>query len=379
MRTPRFETVCAILVLASGLSTAVAGERPSLYEYELAHPREVRFVEDAPKPPYLALETIVTVVLDLDKKGRLMGVEPRNQSDSLFAGYAKKYFQSFEFEPARFQGKKTESRLPVSIRLRPRNRQPDLLFPVDDKLQVVDRNLYELGYSVNDIHLPQLKMFPSYYCDLSWDDSLSIIRVVLLKVELDKEGSPTATEELFSSYPSQTMLIQSAVLWARFAPARIGGDPIASYSYLLVTFPPRAGYPTRLFTDSTARKADLAERVRVTILADTVGLMLTPVPRSRSGEMAVSYGRLRHFEGSISAAVSIDTSGRISASRKYGAKPVYLREINGFLSELEMFPAQDFQGNPRPYKGLIHIEGTGSTDVRIRYFWHPAPASVVRP
>lgn len=379
MRITRLETVCAALILASGLSTVAAGERPSLYDYELAHPREVRFVKDAPKPPYLALETIVTVVLDLDKKGRLRGVELRSQSDSLFADYARKYFQSFKFEPARFRGKKTESRLPVSIRLRPRNRQPDLLFPVDDKLQVVDRNLYELGYRVNDIHLPQLKMFPPYFSDLSWEDSLSIMPLVLLKVQLDKEGSPTAIEGLFSTYPALTMPIQSAVLWASFAPARIGADPIASYFYLLVTFPPRADYPTRPFTPSTARKADLAERVRVTILADTVGPMLTPMPQSRNGEKAVSYGSLRQFQGNISAAVSVDTSGRITALRKYGAGRAYLREINGFLGELEMFPAVDFQGKPRPFEGLVHIEGTGSTNVRIRYFWHPSRATTVRP
>lgn len=372
MRIARLMTVCAALILASGLSTVAAEERPALYEYELAHPKKIRFIENAPKPPYLTLETIVTVVLDLDKKGRLRGVETRNRSDSGFAGYAEAYFQSFKFEPARFQGKKVESRLPVEVRLRPRNRQPDLLFPVDDKMKVADRNLYELGYRLNDIHLPRLKMFPSYYCDFKWQDSLSVVPVVLLKVELDKNGNPTAIEEVFSTYPSLAMSIQSAVLWARFAPARIGAEPVDSRSFLLVTFPPRADYPTQPFSSLTAPAADLAERVRITILADTVGPMLTPMPKSRNGENTVSYGRLRYLDGNISAAVRVDTSGQMTASRKYGAGPEYLREINGFLSELELFPAFDFQGNPRPYKGLIYIEGTGSTNVRIRFFWHPS-------
>ncbi|MFQ6008028.1 MAG: energy transducer TonB, partial [Candidatus Zixiibacteriota bacterium] len=324
----------------------------------------------APTPlPYFRFERIVPFVVDIDKEGRVTAVSVEDQSDTAFERYARDWLKSIRFEPATFKGKKTRSRAPVILQYRPRVRLPEIHFPIDSNRVITDADLYFKVYGLNDIHLPMLDEFPSYFCELKWSDSLVIYKYVLVKIELDESGEVVNTELVRSTSPTYNTSIMSAILWADFSPAEMQGTPIASECYLLVSFFPYINYPTRVWRRTELDSLSLLGRFRMRLLPDTVGLMSKPLPAWTGGEKFSYSGPHQYLRDTVSAILYIDTSGHVKLGRMNNGSKQLQAVVREICRHLRFFPALDFQGQSCPYSGLTSFVFQGSTKIRIVCHW----------
>jgi len=369
----RLKITCALLVLTASASiSAESNARPSLFGLSLAYPQQVPELVTVSNLPYFRAERMVPFILDIDNKGQVTTVTSEDSIDMAFAEYAEAWIKSFRFEPATFNGEKTESRLPVILQFRPQVRLPEVHFPLDSNRVVVDTDLYFKAFWLNNIHLPQLDKFPSYFCDLKQSDSSVIYKYILIRVGLDELGQVTNVELVRSSFPAFNMHIISAVLWADFSPATVHGTPVPSECFVLVSFFPRINYPTSVWCKSKLDSVSLLERFRIRLLPDTVGMMAKPVPVLVQGSELTLTGKYLLIRDTVSASLHIDTNG-VVILRRFGKVGKRMRStVREVAARLRFFPAYDYQGRPHPFSGLVSLVFQGSSRIRILYLWLPA-------
>jgi hypothetical protein len=369
------------IALASAITAVIAAgaiERPTLLDFALPYPQKIPELIAPEKLPYFRVEKLVPLLLEVDKQGRVKSVTPEDSSESAFAAYAEAWLKSIPFEPAIFEGKKTKSRLPILLQFRPRVRLPEIHFPLDSDRVISDADLYYKAYGLNDIRLPRLDEFPSYFCELKWPDSSVSYKYVLVKVELDKSGKVVNTELAHSTFPAYTTPTMSAVLWASFTPATVLGKPVPCECFVLVSFFPYINYPTRVWRRTELDSLSLLEKFRVRLLSDTVGLMSKPLPAWAGGE-EFSYSGLRLFvRDTVSARLYIDTSGHVRLGRMSNGIKQLQATIREITPHLRFFPALDYQGRCRPYSGLTSFIFQGSAKIRIVCHWLRQPDSVAQ-
>jgi len=372
----RLKIICALLVLAASASiSADSDASPSLFGLSLAYPQQVPELITVSNLPYFRFERLVPLILNIDKKGQVTTVASEDSIDMAFAEYTEAWIKSIRFEPAVFNGEKTESRLPVMLQFRPQVKVPEIHFPLDSIRVVVDADLYFKAFGLNDIHLPQLDKFPSYFCDLKQSDSSVIYKYILIRVGLDELGRVTNVELVCSSFPAFNMHIMSAVLWADFAPATVHGTPVPSECFVLVSFFPRINYPTGVWHRSKLDSVSLLERFRVRLLPDTVSMMAKPVPILVQGNEITLTGKYLLIRDTVSACLYIDTNGTATL-RRFGKVDKKMRAtVRGVTARLRFFPAYDYQGRPHPFPGLVSLVFQGSSKIRILYHWLPADNS----
>ncbi len=365
-----------LLPVCIGIKTAA---RPSHFELAPAYPS----ISGAPELvmesnlPYYRIERLVAVILDIDKEGRVTSVAAECSSDSAFSGYAQTWIKSIRFEPATFKGKEVPSHLPVILQFRPRVRLPDIHFPIDSTGAIIDGDLYFKTFALNDIRVPQLEEFPRYFCDLKVTDSSIVFKYVLVKVGLDKSGRVTNVEEVSFNYPAFTRQVMSAILWTRFSPAVVRGSPVPAECFVLVSFFPQINYPTRVWQRSDLDSLGPLARFRIRLLPDTVGLMSKPLPARMSGDEFTLAGKHAFYRDTLSAALSIDTTGRVSLRRFTKAGEIMQQAVNELSARLRFFPALDYQGYPHRFSGLVSFIFQGSPKIRIVYHWLPMDNFVI--
>lgn len=362
--------VALALSICTGTKT---GARPSHFELAPAYPS----TSGTPKLvmesnlPYFRFERLVTVVLGIDNEGRVTSVAAEESSDSAFAGYAQAWIESMRFEPATFKGKEVPSHLPVFLQFRPRVRLPDISFPIDSTGVIVDADLYFKTFALNEIRVPQLEEFPRYFCDLKVTDSSVVFKYVLARVGLDESGRVTDIEKVSSNYPAFSRQVMSAILWARFSPAVVQGSPVPAECFVLVSFFPRINYPTRVWQRSDLDSLGPLARFRIRLLPDTVGLMSKPLPVRMSGDEFTLAGKYAAFRDTVSAALSVDTTGRATLRRFTKAGEGMQQAVYELGGRLRFFPALDYQGRPHRFSGLVSFIFQGSPKIRIVYHWLP--------
>lgn len=361
-----------ILLLSVGISIKTAA-RPSHFELAPAYPStsgEPELVMES-NLPYFRFERLVAVILDIDKEGGVTSVAAESTSDSAFAGYAQTWIKSIRFEPATFKGKEIPSHLPVILQFRPRVRLPDISFPIDSTGVIVDADLYFKTFALNEICVPQLEEFPRYFCDLKVTDSSVVFKYVLARVGLDESGRVTDIEKVSSNYPAFSRQVMSAILWARFSPAVVQGSPVPAECFVLVSFFPRINYPTRVWQRSDLDSLGPLARFRIRLLPDTVGLMSKPLPVRMSGDEFTLAGKYAAFRDTVSAALSVDTTGRATLRRFTKAGEGMQQAVYELGARLRFFPALDYQGRPHRFSGLVSFIFQGSPKIRIVYHWLP--------
>lgn len=364
------------LSICIGIKTAAG---PSHFELAPAYPSASGEPELVLKSnlPYFRFERLVTVVLNIDKNGRVTSVTAEGYSDSAFAGYARAWIKSMKFEPATFKRKEIPSHLPVILQFRPRVRLPDIHFPIDSTGAIIDGDLYFKTFALNDIRVPQLEEFPRYFCDLKVTDSSVVFKYVLAKVGLDESGWVTDVEKVSSNYPAFTRQVMSAILWARFSSAVVQGSPVPAECFVLVSFFPQINYPTRVWQRSDLDSLGPLSRFRIRLLPDTVGLMSKPLPARISGDEFTLAGKHALYRDTVSAVLLVDTTGRVSLRRLTKAGEIMQQAVYELGERLRFFPALDYQGRPHRFSGLVSFIFQGSPKIRIVYHWLPMDNFVV--
>jgi hypothetical protein len=319
--------------------------------------------------PYFRLDRLVPLILDLDGKGRVTKVAPENPFDTGFARYAGPWMESLAFEPALFQGKKTVSRLPLTLHFQLRTEAPDVFFPLDTSGAIADADLYFEAFRLNGIRLPHLEEFPSYFCDLQLSDTSVALKFVLLRLKLDETGGVVDIEEVRSTFGAYTMSIMSAALWADFSPAIVQDTAVASECFLLVSFFPQINYPTRVWRRSQPDSLSLLDRFRVRVLPDTVGFMVKPLPARASGDVFRLKAGQQLIRDTVNTVLFIDTSGRARMGQFNRAGKEIVSYVRAFVSRLRFFPALDYEGQPHLFSGLVSFVFQGSQEVRVIYHW----------
>ena len=246
---------------------------------------------------------------------------------------------------------------------------PDVYFPVDTALRVINYDLYVQAYEHNGYSMPQIESFPSWFSDFEWDDSALSYPYMVFELGLDTAGQVVSAEKVFATDPSFADQVMSAALWASFRPARLSGKAVASRSFLIVSQYPHTPYPTREWRLADSSTQTYLEKQQLRLVGDTVGMLSVPVMRLYPGDKIKFGGRFASARDSAVAAVRVDATGKVSAMRLDVSRKVLRAELIKMLAGLRYFPAVDYRGKPQAMSGLLKLTLTGSGNIRIDHFW----------
>ena len=380
-RCPVKQLNILINLLTAGTVAAICGcfivqsiaAGPPLYQgYSLAVPIISQTPPTDISMPFLRKETFFKVIVSITENGETESLNFSQELSSQVEEYLSSILSQIEYQPAVYLGSQRSCRLPLIIIAKPRFRNSEVVFPVSSNFELSDNFLYYEALSLNQFELPEILTFPKYYCGLKRSDLLKILPYVLLKLSLDSAGNVLKTENFSASLRAKAFSsqIQSASLWSEFSPLKIEGIARPSDCYLLVSFLPQLHYPTKKITASERDTSNWAQRWRVLLLPDTVGLMVPPLPLGLNiGSITLKKQKQRHLTGEILATISIDSLGQarvISIDRK---NVKYHRAINSAVSNVGFFPAMNFRGKPQKFTGKARFQFRRSAKVRVEYLW----------
>ncbi len=346
-----------------------AADRPQSFDIELAYP------VDIPRSfPRILLDTyryefMRRVTLQVDSDGNVDSIVSVSPADSVFETTYKDFLLNIVFMPGTREGVFVKQTLPILVRVNPETFYPKITFPVDSTKNIEDADLYFAALGDNGVVLPGIKSFPSYFFQQRLSDSLKTCAYVLVKLKLDGDGRPLAITPLTSGAGPFTDQILSAVNWGEYS---VGtgplGEPIHD-DYLVISLVPGVAYPTILLVEPTDT-LDILERVRVRLVADTLGLMQKPIPA------LAPPGSLYHIPSgetilrdTIGLRISIDTLGHARLLKVAKATREQRDAYEALVESLEFCPALDWSGHPRPFDGLLLGVSEGSMTIRIRFCW----------
>jgi hypothetical protein len=312
---------------------------------------------------------LVTVDLKIDTFGCVADIQPGKPEDSTLVRSSCDFLRAYDFCPGRDDGRLSEQIIPVQVRLGPYGWRPDVTFPVDSDLVVLDSRLYEEALGRNGITLAKIESFPSIFCTLKPKDTLVVYPYVLVRVDLDSLGTPSAIEPVTSNCTSLSQSIQSAAAWARYVPSMQNGRAVASTNYLLVSFFPDVSYPTSVWPSHPPLAPNPYQNLMFRLSADTVGLLSPPLPRHGiSEEVSLPVERLPYMD-SVAVQIRVDTLGRMTVQRVFPANKWTSKLAKGLPRGIRFFPALAFDGSTMPYTGWAFVTTLNERSIRIRYSW----------
>ena len=363
---PAVALLVASLIAASFVQGA---DRPELYQFAPPYPRYLPPFASDVKAPILQIEAIETLYLHVDEQGLVHQLTADSTGHSGLVKYVEDYLCSIEFVPALFRGQEVSSILPVEVRLRAGDGRPRFEFPIDSAGSPGDGRLYFATFPLNDITLPGVVRFPSYYGTPYQDTLNEMYPYLLMVVDLDSSGQYVDSRMLASTFPMFERQLLTALLWSEFKSATVKGKTTTSAMYLLVSFFGSVAYPTTIWPPVSSDTANLLDRLRIRTFANRVGL-LTPALPKRYPHDTYPLGANHSFRrDTVVAFIVIDTSGH---ARVLSCDPTH-RELRLAVREAvhnsRFYPALDFEGKPQKFKGSAVYEFNGTPNVRIRYHW----------
>ncbi len=360
----------ALLIASLVAASSVHGaDRPELYQFAPSYPKHLPPFASDVNTPMLQKEAFGTMHLHVDEQGLVHQLTTDSTGHSGLIKYVDNYLCSIEFVPALFRGREVSSVLPVEVRLRAGDRRPRFEFPIDSTGSPGDGRLYFATFPLNDITLPGVVRFPSYYGTPHQDTLDETYPYLLMAVDLDSSGRYLDSRMIVSTCPTFERQLLTALLWAEFKSATVKGKATASAMYLLVSFFGSVAYPTTSWPPVSSDTANLLERLRIRTSADSVGL-LTPALPKRHPHDTYPLGADHPFRrDTVIALIEIDTSGHarfLNCGQTHWELRLALREA---VHNSGFYPALDFEGKPRKFKGSAAYEFNGTPNVRIRYHW----------
>ncbi|RME20313.1 MAG: hypothetical protein D6800_13270 [Candidatus Zixiibacteriota bacterium] len=246
-----------------------------------------------------------------------------------------------------------------------------LAFPVAADTTVKDPFLYGEALRLNEVEMPRIREFPSYFFQFLPDDSSKVYPYLLVRVTLDSTGRLVEAETIHNSARSFADQILTAVNWARFRPASVRGEATPVTTWLMISFFPEVSYPTSVLTAKDWSAAPLRERLRVHFLPDTTGLLMPPLPRyHQKGFIRLAKAKNR-FYGTVHLPLAIDSNWVATLGRLRGRSDLLRRMCRELLSRERFYPALAADSRPVPFRGLIGMTFDGSENVRVAYSWLP--------
>jgi len=353
----------------AGQAKSNSADRHVMYGFEVPYPKKLSNKLPTGRLPFLAADRLVPVTLEINAKGRVSAVQSDEPADSLFVGYYRDKLRQIEFEPARVEGKNSPILMPLTLHFQPNRKLPDLYLPVDSNGTISDRGLYMSTLELNGVSLPSVISFPSYFCDLEWNDSLAVLPYVLLGLKLDEGGELIDIEIESTNYQAFALQLMSASLSAQFSPLYVNGQARGSSCFLLVSFFPQLTYPTEVWKGSSSADYSILRRHQIRLYPDTVGFLTKPLPRFFPPNDVTVSGRHSGHSDTVLAAVMISAEGDFRTIRYGKVSPSVRQGIQMLSKVIKFFPAMDYAGQPQDFHGVVRLIFSASAKIRIEYLW----------
>lgn len=250
-----------------------------------------------------------------------------------------------------------------------------LAFPLDTLGRVKDPISYARNLEMQGMRLPSIEKFPWYHATVRPEDSLTVLRYVLAKLEFDKAGRARKIKLVGSNYSAFRDQILSAINYGHYLPGK-GIDSASIRSmYLLVTFIPTSHYPTKPWTPELQKSLDLHDQMSLRLLFDTTGIMIPPLPIARTALTLTANLPTQYRNQGLVLRVRIGEDGSLRTyvppSNESKLYPLALA-VEG---QVRFYPAVGFDGRPRILDTAVLIRPEGASTVRISFPWLPSTES----
>ncbi len=328
-------------------------------------------------PPPLSIDSLFSGVttpeheltLEVDSQGKVTTV----RADKLLAAAWQKrlndYLRRFSFKAGKINGQNSIPPLLVRLSVDMTDSLICLEFPLDTLGRVRDPLLYERNLQLAGVTLPSISKFPWYHAVFKDPDSVHVLPYVLTSIKFDQRGRCTSAKVVGSNYPGFKQQLASASLYGDYRAGKTPGGKAVRKSFLLTTFIPTSHYPTKSWTAKSVDSLDQHDRLALRLVPDTVGIMIPPMPVSRTA-LTLNF-RPPNIERmkELALAVRIDDDGRVrtavSPATGSGLYPLAMAIEN----QIKFYPALGFDGRTRNFDSVVYIRPEGESSVRISLAW----------
>lgn len=350
-------------------SSAFGTERPAYFDFSVAYPKEIKAFETDHNIPRRFKEFFVIDTLYLDKKGNIDTLIFEDTTLNVYNEYISNYLKEIEFEPAQYKGKKIKSLLPIKVHYRP-YRYTRIIYPVNDSLQIENRELYFNATRSNSVFPPELITFPSVYCDLNPNDTMPGYQYIVVKVDIDSTGRGENMELFKSTYPAFEHQIKFSTLYARYKPAMVMGEKVSSSAYIIVRFFNELPYPTNIWHAADFENANYLEQNMVELIPEQIGFLSPPIAKNSYGDKAKHADfKLKTGENLVCWIMIDDFGGLYIRRMSPGILKSDIRKVKAQYQRTNFYPALGFDGSWQVAEGMARIEPLDESYVRIEYIW----------
>lgn len=369
MIKPYLMRLAVILIVALVTAPLANSADYAYYGYSPACPKNSSEMQFEQNIPLILNEVSFKLILEIDDKGNVGNVDFLNEKDSVFAKLVVSELTKLQFEPAQKRGLSVKSKLPVLVTINPRFKTTMVEFPIEQGYQVLNLKLYFEAMRELGLEAPDVKKYPSYFCNVKVTDSLTRLPYTLISLKLDRDGKAVSSRIVDSNIPAFNPQMQSAVLWSEFTPLKIDNQPAACSCFLLISFFPQVQYPAKEYHLAGDSVGAWYERWRVRLLPDTIGLMIPATPgQNKFADLALEK-EYRALSGEIFANLIIDTLGNMIVRSTDTRKPEYHKAIRGALKNVRFFPATRFDGSPVEFSGTARFTFSINKSVKADFLW----------
>ena len=281
----------------------------SLYGFQPASVDSLPIHQFANKPHQMKEVELATFLAKIDKNGKLKSLECKEEENSILLDYIEAYVHTLTFQPAKLKGKKKKSILPFQVLFAKRVYSPQFIFPLEKEILVQDNELFEYACILNELELPKIMSFPSYFADMNLMDSSNRYPFVIQKTNFE-DGLVKSIENQMSSYDPFVEQIQSAILYAEIQQPKVMKKLIEDDLYLMVSFFPQLSYPVAPFNGNQYDSTNLFHNHRVRLINRFSSFLSEPIPKSSRSNRFPRKFIASTFRAPIDFLVKIDTLGR---------------------------------------------------------------------
>lgn len=309
------------------------------------------------------------LTLEVDSQGKVSAL----RADKLLAVAWQKrlndYLSRFTFRPGKINGRNSVPPLIARISVDITDSLVCLEFPLDTLGRVRDPLLYERNLQLAGVTLPAISKFPWYHAVFKNPDSVRVLPYVLTSIKFDQRGRCTSAKVVGSNYPGFKQQLASASLYGDYRSGKTPAGKAIRKSFLLTTFIPTSHYPTKPWTAKSADSLDLHDRLALRLVPDTVGIMIPPLPVSRTPLIVNFRPKSLERTKELALAVRVGDDGRlrtaVSPATESGLYPLAMAIEN----QIKFYPALGFDGRTRNFDSVVYIRPEGESSVRISLAW----------
>lgn len=355
--------------MATGAIVGCGGEpqptRPVYHNFTLAAADSLPTLEP-PARKYFQFSQF-QIQVSLNERGEITDIETPQETDSTLATFLTDRLHELKFYPSLRDSLPVASVLPVGVITNYPGEYTRFTFPVNSNNWQVTPLLYKRGLELNGFVLPRLTRVPSYYTGVTKADRFMQTPFRWYEVTLGRSGRPLAINSLGGTYPGYDHQLKTVLNWSTY---EVPPETDTTRLYVVFALYPGLNYATAPFTFGNSDSLSTLERLRIQILADTLGPILLPMPvRSPDSLISIPKTTVPRNPGPWSALIKIDTTGRVELVTRY-FEGNQVRQVYKYIAKNERFyPALDRHSRPVAYEGLTYLTFVSDTTIRIEFGW----------